>query len=534
MPALQAPLAASGTLVGDPERPARPSQQLARVRPAVSRWRSLWLYAQALGAAAPALEVAQLPDAQAWAGRPGAVIPSGTLSLIVHRPTAAAPQQGWAGLVIDEWNETVPAPVTRTSLSFRYQAPVAEAPQVVLLAVPPTADPAWDTEALVDTVRDTLTLAKVRAVDGSLLDGLRPFLPAIFLTGNTANEADLHQLPRLADPRPPAQAGLMASITYWNQLRPVPRAPSVAEGLAAQVRDPAWMLCRQWQLGEFQGADGGSPAFTTHRLAHRRAHHGPARAVGRSAGPRPVPGTAGRGRAAHPRPRHPRRARPDLRVTGAGRAPPAVPRRLPGRRGRPRRRPGRHPLPRRLRRPRHRRRRPLRRGQGGAAGRPAAARGPGTRRHRPGRGRHRGRRLHPVGGSHLGPGRHRRPGGLGRDPARLRRDRRGRPADPDRHPGHRGGPGLVRVRPHGREPGGGHCQRDQQRHSRARALPGDAQPALVGLRGEQDRLRRSLPRPARPGQAPVRRLPAAARRRLVPGPARRAPPARSAGSTRSP
>jgi hypothetical protein len=189
VPALQAPLAASGALVGDPDLPRQAVAQLARVRPAVSRWRSLWLYAQALGATAPALEVAQLPEAQAWAGRPGAVIPSGTVSLIVHRPTGAAPQQGWAGLVIDEWNETVPAPVTRTSLAFRYQAPVAEAPQVVLLAVPPTDDPAWDTEALVDTVRDTLTLAKLRAVDGSLLDGLRPFLPAVFLTGNTANEA---------------------------------------------------------------------------------------------------------------------------------------------------------------------------------------------------------------------------------------------------------------------------------------------------------------------------------------------------------
>jgi hypothetical protein len=55
----------------------------------------------------------------------------------------------------------------------------------------------------------------------------------------------------------------MASITYWNQLRPVPRVPSVTEGLAAAVRDPAWLLCRQWQLGEFQGADAGSPAFTT-------------------------------------------------------------------------------------------------------------------------------------------------------------------------------------------------------------------------------------------------------------------------------
>jgi hypothetical protein len=27
------------------------------------------------------------------------------------------------------------------------------------------------------------------------------------------------------------------------------------------VRDPAWFLARQWQLGEFQGADAGSPAF---------------------------------------------------------------------------------------------------------------------------------------------------------------------------------------------------------------------------------------------------------------------------------
>jgi hypothetical protein len=53
----------------------------------------------------------------------------------------------------------------------------------------------------------------------------------------------------------------MPSITYWNQLQPSPRSPSVAEGLAALVRDPAWFLARQWQLGEFEGLDGGSPAF---------------------------------------------------------------------------------------------------------------------------------------------------------------------------------------------------------------------------------------------------------------------------------
>ena len=150
----------------------------------------MWLYAQALGALAPSLEVVQLPQTPpvtAWAGRSGAVA-NGTLSLILHRPTHAAADQGWAAFLVDEWNETIPATAQKTTISFRHDTPVAEAPQAVLLAVPPTAAATWDTDTLIDTVRDTLTLAKIRAVDGALLDRLRPFLPAICLTGNTANE----------------------------------------------------------------------------------------------------------------------------------------------------------------------------------------------------------------------------------------------------------------------------------------------------------------------------------------------------------
>ena len=130
----------------------------------------------------------QLPPASVWAGNLGAEIASGTLSLILHRPTQAPPGNGWVGLVIDEWTEVVPATSQGTALSFRYESPVAEPPQVVLLAVPPTTAASWDHDTLLDTVRETLSLAKVRAVDGSLLDNLRPFLPAICLTGNTANE----------------------------------------------------------------------------------------------------------------------------------------------------------------------------------------------------------------------------------------------------------------------------------------------------------------------------------------------------------
>jgi hypothetical protein len=53
----------------------------------------------------------------------------------------------------------------------------------------------------------------------------------------------------------------MPSITHWNRLEPRPRAREITASLAARIRDPLWMLTRQWQLGEFQGADSGSPAF---------------------------------------------------------------------------------------------------------------------------------------------------------------------------------------------------------------------------------------------------------------------------------
>ena len=184
---LATPLAASPTLLGDTNAPRKALQQLARVRPNLTHWRSLWIYAQAFGATSPPLEVVQLPPASVWAGNPAAEIASGTLSLILHRPTQAPPGS-WVGIVIDEWTEVVPSTTQSSALSFRYETPVAEPPQAVLLAVPPTAAPTWDHDTLLDTVRETLSLAKIRAVDNTLLDNLRPFLPAICLTGNTANE----------------------------------------------------------------------------------------------------------------------------------------------------------------------------------------------------------------------------------------------------------------------------------------------------------------------------------------------------------
>ena len=44
-----------------------------------------------------------------------------------------------------------------------------------------------------------------------------------------------------------------------GRLEPLPRNSDIEEGLDARVFDPLWLLGRQWQLGEFQGDDAGTP-----------------------------------------------------------------------------------------------------------------------------------------------------------------------------------------------------------------------------------------------------------------------------------
>src|SRR6476620_10297765 len=45
----------------------------------------------------------------------------------------------------------------------------------------------------------------------------------------------------------------------WNRLEGRPRSTEFDRSLKAEVRDPLWMLTRQWQFGEFEGEDAASP-----------------------------------------------------------------------------------------------------------------------------------------------------------------------------------------------------------------------------------------------------------------------------------
>src|SRR5215471_8746773 len=57
----------------------------------------------------------------------------------------------------------------------------------------------------------------------------------------------------------------MPSNTQWARLEPLSRDAGMSDGLKAEVRDPLWLLARQWQIGEFTGHDAGSPTQASYR-----------------------------------------------------------------------------------------------------------------------------------------------------------------------------------------------------------------------------------------------------------------------------
>jgi hypothetical protein len=95
--------------------------------------------------------------------------------LIVGVATAGGLQ---AGIVIDDWTETVPADQETTGIAFNFNRPNAIAPQAVLVAVAPVLRGHWTWDELVGSVHEALDLAKLRAVEPDRLFGRAPTGPA--------------------------------------------------------------------------------------------------------------------------------------------------------------------------------------------------------------------------------------------------------------------------------------------------------------------------------------------------------------------
>lgn len=60
------------------------------------------------------------------------------------------------------------------------------------------------------------------------------------------------------------------SVTRWERVDGIPRTHTLERALRAEVRDALWMLARQWQLGELEGDDAGSPVLAKLHLGTTR------------------------------------------------------------------------------------------------------------------------------------------------------------------------------------------------------------------------------------------------------------------------
>jgi hypothetical protein len=73
----------------------------------------------------------------------------------------------------------------------------------------------------------------------------------------------------------------------WTRLEPQSLSGDPDQALAARIHDPLWLLGRQWQFGEFQGEDAGTPvavqlAATARRMTAFAPEDGRARSISES------------------------------------------------------------------------------------------------------------------------------------------------------------------------------------------------------------------------------------------------------------
>ena len=161
-------------------------QGVARVRPHVGALDDAITLAELLGDAAIAAPlVGQLgvgADEPWVALNAPADRRRGALSFLVldHGGRRALAVHGVAaGLVVDEWVETVPTGDVVTAVALNVDAPSSRPPQSMLLGLP-AHDGTWDFDAVVDTLLEGLEAAKLRAVDPDVLAAYGQQAPAIF------------------------------------------------------------------------------------------------------------------------------------------------------------------------------------------------------------------------------------------------------------------------------------------------------------------------------------------------------------------
>ncbi|MGZ0020385.1 hypothetical protein [Nitrosomonas sp. wSCUT-2] len=166
---------------------------VARVREKLQRWESVMQFGEALNNVSLSLTplqfpyrpddhwlALQYPDTQPGTADPF-VIDSDKLLYTAHYTDPFAQNAPICGLLLDEWTEVIPTTQETTGLTFHYDRPNCEAPQSLLLALPANFTGHWQWQDLVDTLHETLDMARKRAVEPAHWNETEyaRFLPAV-------------------------------------------------------------------------------------------------------------------------------------------------------------------------------------------------------------------------------------------------------------------------------------------------------------------------------------------------------------------
>lgn len=177
--------------IGETRRARRWMLSCSRVRPGVERLHEAYLTAEAVsGSNHLDVGLAQLADVNGhddgWAALDlpdSAVGRARTCVFSVTSPTAAFAGGDVAGLVFDAWTEPIPGEDVTTGVSVHFDTPTSRAPQALLLLTTPE-DELWDLDVVRTTIKQSLDVARQRAVGPETIDSNGMLLPGVFLDEN--------------------------------------------------------------------------------------------------------------------------------------------------------------------------------------------------------------------------------------------------------------------------------------------------------------------------------------------------------------
>jgi hypothetical protein len=87
--------------------------------------------------------------------------------------------------VLDDWSEIIPNQTEQTGIALHYEGPKTEAPQAILIATPSRSGATWSCAELINSLEQTMKLAKIRAVSPDQLD-LAQALPMNVFSANSS------------------------------------------------------------------------------------------------------------------------------------------------------------------------------------------------------------------------------------------------------------------------------------------------------------------------------------------------------------